>query len=145
VTHSVLEVYWEQSILFLHHVVMNYIYPVNNYNILNGYINTKSPSFKVEWSLPLAIMILVTIMASDLSSTWSFPTWKLGVCSPRLHTHWLKYWTLLNSSSIVVSSFWTCTPICLRPTTTFQVFLVISIWTPFRINLSTPMLNLRSA
>jgi len=46
------------------------------------YITTRSPSFKVAWFLPLGMIILVTSMASNLSSTWSLPTWKFQVFSP---------------------------------------------------------------
>jgi len=109
------------------------------------YITTKWPSFKVAWLLPLGMMILVTTMASNLSSTRSLPTWKFLACSPWFLTHWLKYCTLLNSSTALVSPLRTCTPLCLRPATSFHVCLVISISTPLTLDLRTPLLNLRLA
>jgi len=75
------------------------------------YITTRSPSFNVAWLLPLGMMILVTTMPSNLSSTRSLPTWKFLACSPWFLTHWLLHLVeLVHRTSFSFSDLHTSLP-----------------------------------
>ena len=131
--------------LCLHHVVTDGVCPVHRHTILNAIHHLKVSFIQGCMIISLSMMILVTTIVSNLSSIRRLPTWKYLVCPPWFRTHWLQYCTLLNSFTALVSPLRTCTPLCLRPATSFHVCLVISIFTPLTLVLRMPLLNLRLA